>query len=163
MLNRPPRVAGKLDVPVRRKWKYIIIHHSQTAQGSEAIFDRYHKEERRWKGVGYDFVIGNGKGSPDGLVEVTFRWEQQMTGAHAASKGNVYNRDGIGICLVGDLEKSYPTARQMEALVGLVNYLQNRCRIPTTNIMGHKHVPGASTKCPGRNFPWYEFYALIDH
>jgi N-acetylmuramoyl-L-alanine amidase len=163
MLSQPPRVAGRLDVPIRRKWKYIIIHHSQTAQGSEAVFDRYHKEQRRWKGIGYDFVIGNGHGSADGLVEATFRWEQQITGAHAASKGNVYNQEGIGICLVGDLEKDYPTARQMEALVGLVNYLQNRCRIPTANILGHNQVPGASTKCPGHNFPWYEFYSLIDH
>ena len=92
--------------------------------------------------MGYDFVIGNGHGSPDGLVEVTFR---------------------IGICVVGNFEKSYPTARQMEALVGLVNYLQERCDIPTRDIMGHGHVPGACTKCPGCNFPWYEFLSHLEH
>ena len=162
-LKRPPQVAGRLDVPLGRPWKYIVIHHSAYDAGSEAIFDRYHHFDLGWKGVGYDFVIGNGHGSADGKVEVTFRWEEQITGAHAASKGNEYNRYGIGICLVGDLENKYPTARQMEALVGLVNYLQNRCRIPTRNIMGHRDVPGASTKCPGKNLPWYEFLSLLEH
>ena len=162
-LPRPPQVSGRLETPLARRWKYIVIHHSATHDGSEANFDRYHRTRKRWKGVGYDFVIGNGNGSPDGLVEVTFRWEKQITGAHAASAGNEYNRYAIGICLVGNLEKDYPTARQMEALVGLVNYLQERCDIPTDRIMGHRHVPGASTKCPGRNFPWYEFLSLLEH
>lgn len=161
-LHRPPNVQGQLAAPIRRQWKYIVIHHSATTAGSEAAFDRGHKENG-WKGVGYDFVVGNGNGSGDGLVEVTFRWEQQITGAHAASQGNAYNSEGIGICLVGNLERDYPTAKQMEALVGLVNYLQERCRIPTRNVFGHRHVPGANTACPGRNFPWYEFYALLEH
>jgi len=162
-LRRPPRVRGKLDVPIRRRWKYIVIHHSATSCGNAAEFDRHHRQERGWRGVGYDFVIDNGKGGPDGLVEVTFRWERQLTGAHAASRGNEYNEHGIGICLVGDFERGYPTARQMEALVGLVNYLQERCNIPTANIMGHRDVPGARTKCPGKNFPWYEFLSLLEH
>jgi len=162
-LRRPPRVSGRLDVPLRRTWKYIVIHHSAGDAGSEAAFDRDHRNRRQWKGVGYDFVIGNGHGSADGLVDVTFRWEKQMTGAHAASKGNEYNTYGIGICLVGHFERDYPTARQMEALVGLVNYLQERCRVPTCNIMGHRHVPGACTKCPGCNFPWYEFLSHLEH
>jgi N-acetylmuramoyl-L-alanine amidase len=162
-LTRPPVVDGRLDVPLGRTWKYIVIHHSASKSGSEAIFDRDHRLRRHWQGVGYDFVIGNGHGSPDGKVEVTFRWENQITGAHAASEGNEYNEYGIGICLVGDFEESYPTARQMEALVGLVNYLQERCRIPTYNIMGHRDVPGASTECPGKRFPWYEFLSLLEH
>ena len=162
-LKQPPRFEGRLDVPLGRAWKYIVIHHSAGDAGSEAAFDRYHRVKRHWQGVGYDFVIGNGNGSPDGKVEVTFRWEDQITGAHARSAGNEYNRYGIGICLVGNFEKDYPTARQMEALVGLVNYLQGRCGIPTRNIMGHREVPDASTKCPGQNFPWYEFLSLLEH
>ena len=152
-------MAGNLDAPLKRRWKYIVLHHSDGDAGSEAAFDRYHREERHWRGVGYDFVIGNGHGSRDGLVEVTFRWERQLDGAHAGVAE--YNKHGIGICLVGDFEKGYPTAKQMEALVGLVNYLQERCKIPTANIMGHRHVK--PTRCPGRNFPWYNFFALLEH
>jgi N-acetylmuramoyl-L-alanine amidase len=154
-LMRPPHVEGRLDVPLKRRWKYIVIHHSATQSGSEAIFDRYHRRELGWRGVGYDFVIGNGSRSADGLVEVTFRWEQQIDGAHANQAD--YNQHGIGICLVGDFEHGYPTAKQMEALVGLVNYLQERCHIPTQNIVTHRHIR------PGGTFPWYEFLSLLAH
>jgi N-acetylmuramoyl-L-alanine amidase len=157
-LRRPPRVAGDLDVRPRRQWRYIVIHHSASEAGSEAAFDAAHKA-LGWRGVGYDFVIGNGNGSPDGLVEVTFRWEQQQDGAHAGVAE--FNKHGIGICLVGNFDRSYPTARQMEALVGLINFLQERCRIPTANIMGHRHVK--PTRCPGANFPWYELFSLLNH
>jgi hypothetical protein len=155
-----PRIAGNLDVPIRQHWKYIVIHHSATEEGSAGTFDRFHKE-RGWRGVGYDFVIGNGNGSPDGLVEVTFRWEEQMVGAHAGDKE--YNEYGIGICLVGDFDNDYPTARQMQALVALVNELQERCHIPTSNVLMHRQVRPGGTRCPGRNFPFYEFISLLDH
>jgi len=160
-LRRPPRVAGKLDVPLQRQWKYILIHHSGTREGSEAAFDRYHREHNGWRGVGYDFVIGNGHGSPDGLVEVTFRWEKQLIGAHAGI--DHYNQHAIGICVVGDLERDELTPRQLQALVGLINYLQQRCRIPTANILGHRHVRPGGTDCPGKNFPWYELLARLAH
>lgn len=160
-LDRPPRVKGPLDVPLGRQWKYILIHHSGTDEGSEATIDRYHREVRHWKGVGYDFLIGNGRGSPDGLVEVTFRWEQQITGAHAGD--DEYNERGIGICLIGDFNKDHPTARQMEALVGLVNHLQERCQIPTSQVLLHRHVRPGGTECPGRNFPFYELISLLEH
>jgi len=159
--RRPAKVAGYLDAPLRRRWKYIVIHHSGTDAGGEAIFDRYHKEHNHWLGVGYDFVIGNGRGAEDGLVEVTFRWEKQLQGAHANQRE--YNQHGIGICLVGNLEKDHPTAGQMDALVGLVNYLQERCDIPTDHIVGHRHIRPGGTRCPGRNFPWYEFYSRLNH
>jgi N-acetyl-anhydromuramyl-L-alanine amidase AmpD len=154
-------VAGRLEVPLKRDWRYVVIHHSGTRSGSEAVFDRYHREHNGWRGVGYDFVIGNGHGSPDGLVEVTFRWEKQQVGAHAGH--DLYNQHGIGICLVGDFEKGRPTPAQMEALVGLVNYLQERCNIPTINVMGHRHLRPKHTRCPGANFPWYDFYARLRH
>ncbi len=160
-LRRPPHLAGNLWVPLKRRWKYIIIHHSATREGSEASFDHHHRVNNGWRGVGYDFVIGNSKGAKDGLVEVTFRWEKQQDGAHAGSKE--YNRYGIGICLVGDFEKDYPTAKQMEALVGLINYLQDRCDIPTNRVLFHRHVRPGGTKCPGKNFPFYDLLALLNH
>jgi len=158
--RRPTNVVGKLDVPLKRRWKYIVIHHSAGDSGNEAIFDREHKG-RGWRGVGYDFVIDNGQGGPDGRVEVTFRWEQQLVGAHAGN--DEYNKYGIGICLVGNFQKDRPTAKQMDALVGLINYLQERCGIPTQNIVGHCHVRIGGTECPGRNFPWYEMFSRLAH
>ncbi|MFO7956533.1 MAG: peptidoglycan recognition family protein [Candidatus Brocadiia bacterium] len=153
-----PRVLGDLAVPLGRRWDYIVVHHSFSRSGSEAIFDRYHKQ-KGWLGVGYHFVIGNGHGSGDGATEVTFRWEEQIHGAHAGVKQ--YNEHGIGICLVGDFEHGYPTAAQLASLVSLVNYLQERCRIPTARLMLHRQIK--TTKCPGRNFPYYEMVSLLDH
>jgi len=153
-----PRVIGKLDVPLTRKWKYIVIHHSGGDTGNEEIFDRCHKGWG-WRGVGYDFVIGNGHGSPDGAIEVTFRWEKQLVGAHAGVKE--YNEHGIGICLVGNFERSYPTQKQMQSLVALVSYLQVKCHIPAHHILGHRHIK--NTKCPGKNFPYYRFLSLLPH
>lgn len=158
--RRPANVVGNLDVALKRQWKYIVIHHSASDAGNEVIFDREHKE-RGWRGVGYDFVIDNGQGGPDGRVEVTFRWEQQIQGAHAGNEE--YNEHGIGICLVGNFDEGLPTARQMDSLVGLINYLQDRCKIPTANILGHCDVRIGGTHCPGERFPWYDLFSRLAH
>ena len=50
-----------------RPWRYIVIHHSATASGNAAEFDREHRA-RGWDGLGYHFVIDNGVGGPDGRV-----------------------------------------------------------------------------------------------
>ena len=157
----PPRPSaiGRLDVPLKRDWKYIVIHHSFTDSGNEAIFDKYHRSQRGWLGIGYHFVIGNGHESPDGAIEVTFRWEDQIQGAHAGVEE--YNQRGIGICLVGNFERGYPTAKQMASLVALINYLQQRCRIPTSQVLLHRHLK--NTECPGRNFPFYQCISMLDH
>ena len=56
-------------------------------------------------GLAYHFVIGNGDGMPDGEIEPTFRWREQIQGAHAGA--GEYNEQGIGIALdvtlTGDL------------------------------------------------------------
>ena len=154
---RPP-VIGRLEVPLTRAWKYIVLHHSGSNSGSMKTFDAWHKKQG-WLGVGYHFVIGNGNGTDDGLVEVTFRWHRQLHGAHAGVEE--YNQHGIGICLVGDFQRGHPTEKQMASLVSLVNYLQERCGIPTDNILLHRHLK--ATDCPGDNFPFYRLVSLLPH
>ena len=135
-----------------------MLHHSATDNGSASIFDDWHKE-KGWEGVGYDFVIGNGNGSPDGKIEVTFRWKQQIQGAHVGGTwDNWANKDGIGICLVGDFEKTKPTAKQMASTQKLVEFLRKRYGIPSEKIYGHKDTPGYSngSVCPGRYFPMWQ-------
>ena len=146
-----------------RGWTAIIIHHSGTDEGNTAIFDKWHREGNHWEGVGYDFVIGNGTDSGDGEVEVTFRWRDQIQGAHCGGTArNWANEEGIGICLVGDFNRSSPTARQMQSLVQLVRFLQQRYRIPTSRIFGHGSTPGARvTDCPGRNFSLWRLKRML--
>jgi hypothetical protein len=148
---------------LERNWTAIIIHHSATSKGNAAIFDKWHREGNHWEGVGYDFVIGNGTDSADGQVEVTFRWTQQKTGAHCGgTPGNWANTDGIGICLVGDFDKTYPTKRQLQSLVKLVQFLQRRYNIRENRIYGHGTTPGARiTDCPGKLFPMAGFKSML--
>ena len=147
------------DVPLTRRWSYIVIHHSATETGSAASFDRAHKA-RNWDGLGYHFVIGNGTGSGDGEVETGYRWRQQERGAHAGN--NEYNEHGVGICLVGNFEQAQPSARQLASLRILVRHLQAHTRIERSSILGHGHVPGKDTRCPGKNFDLAAFRASLD-
>jgi hypothetical protein len=155
----PPAIspAPRAWLPSRseRAWSAIIIHHSATDAGNAAIIDKWHREENGWNGIGYDFVIGNGSNSGDGEVEPTFRWRGQLTGAHTGgTPGNWANEEGIGICLIGDFDRTTPTARQMDSLVRLVRFLQQRYGIPKSRIYGHGSTPGGhSTDCPGSRFP----------
>lgn len=140
------------SVPLKRRWDYIVVHHSASAIGSAAQIDRWHKD-KGWDGLGYDFVIGNGTGSPDGAIEVGFRWRQQLVGAHARVSGgsNYMNEHGIGICLVGDFDRTQPSPAQMRSLERLATFLADYCRIPPSNLRLHGEVK--STDCPGKHFP----------
>ncbi|NLW85304.1 MAG: N-acetylmuramoyl-L-alanine amidase [Planctomycetes bacterium] len=136
-----------------RPWRYIVVHHSATAGGNAQVFDEFHRLKRGWDELGYHFVITNGNGGPDGLVEVGSRWNVQKWGAHTGgTPDNEYNEYGIGICLVGDFTDSLPSQAQMESLRRLLEYLSARYGIPARNIIGHRDAPGAKTQCPGEAF-----------
>ncbi len=137
------------------RWKRIIIHHSATAQGSAESFDRVHREVRKWEnGLGYHFVIGNGKGMEDGEVAVGDRWRKQLDGAHVKGpdKNEKLNANSIGIALVGNFEEDIPTAKQLAALKGLVNFLRKECFISLADVVGHGEMSDHKTLCPGRFF-----------
>jgi len=149
---------------LEKSWSAIVIHHSGTTNGNADIFDKWHRQGNHWEGVGYDFVIGNGTDSTDGQVEVTFRWRQQMTGAHCKTPNNWANEDAVGICLVGNFNDTSPTDSQMRSLLDLIRFLQNRYRIPRSRIYGHNTAPGArATDCPGKNFPMSKLKSMLDY
>lgn len=50
----------------KARWNAIVIHHTATKTGSASIIDKIHRN-RRFDGLGYDFIINNGNGNPDGL------------------------------------------------------------------------------------------------
>lgn len=134
-------------------WKLIVLHHSATAGGSVAAIDAEHRSRvdgqgRPWRGIGYHFVIGNGQGMPDGAVEATFRWQEQLEGAHAGQAD--YNRHGIGICLIGNFELLAPTAAQLTSLKELLEHLRAELGITTEQIVRHGDLK--ATACPGKLF-----------
>ncbi len=132
-------------------WKGIVIHHSGGTHGSSQSLDRRYKEAGL-HGLGYHFVLTNGSGAVDGAIQVGYRWELQAAGAHATGPdADYYNRNTIGICLVGDGERRAFTDRQLSALVALVQSIQDRCTIPDSAVVLHRDV--APTSSPGRLFP----------
>jgi LysM repeat protein len=144
---------GNLD---RRRWKHIILHHSATAEGNAAIFDRYHRVQRHMvNGLAYHFIIGNGSDSPDGRIEIGDRWSRQIQGGHVRSLA--YNDNSIGICMVGDFEKSRPTPKQLEAGLELVGFLKRTLLGDRPKVLLHRELRGEHTLCPGRHFPTTRF------
>ncbi|MDH3590407.1 MAG: peptidoglycan recognition protein family protein [Planctomycetota bacterium] len=149
----------------RVAWKHIIVHHTASPRGAAASIHRLHKANK-WSGLGYHFVIGNGTESRDGQVEVGYRWENQIHGAHAKARAgdpkresNYWNELGIGVCVVGDFRAVRPSGKQLAALVRLVRSLQVAYGIPDENVRPHRSV--SATECPGPRFPWNELQTRL--
>jgi hypothetical protein len=132
------------------RWSYIVIHQSGFPEGSAATLAKAH-EKAGLTGLAYHFVIGNGYGMPDGQIEASFRWSRQLIGAYASGRGaDLLNKQGIGICLIGDGNKSAPTDAQLRELVWMVRRLQQQFGIPADRVL----VQGPRTTDPsGRMFP----------
>lgn len=130
----------------------IIIHAADTPPDMDigaAEIDQWHRE-RGWSAIGYHHVLRRDgtieKGRDlDGDGDVT-----DEVGAHAAG----FNRDSIGICLVGGAKRSggglVPdsnfTFAQMRSLQFLVS--EYTTRYPGVEVLGHRDLPGVAKKCP---------------
>jgi hypothetical protein len=142
----------------KRRWRYIVVHNSGTRQGNARIFDYYHRHTRRMQnGLAYHFVIGNGTSSGDGQIEIGNRWRRQINGGHVHS--DYLNNIALGICLVGDFNRSQPTKRQLEALDELIRCLRLRVgKIDRHDaiVKAHREInpPRWPTDCPGDRFPY---------
>lgn len=141
-------------------WKYIVIHHSATKRGNAKTFEKYHIKKGMKNGLAYHFVIDNGtSGRRDGQLEIGNRWKKQIAGGHC--RQSWVNESGIGICLVGDFNKTRPTLRQTRTLVNLVQELRKKYNIPIKNVVGHGKIKGEKSQCPGGYFPWSDFIAQL--
>ncbi len=125
-------------------WHTITLHHSGTLQGNANAFHRNHLS-RQMGGLFYHFVIGNGNGSRDGVLEVGWRWKEHV-------KANRPN--DIQICLVGDFNRQEVSEAQLATLLDLIQALREKYNIPTGGIRKHEDLQGKHTECPGRHFPF---------
>jgi len=162
--------------PIAGQWQAIVIHHSATPAGDSITLNRQHTASGL-SGLGYHFVIGNGQGLGDGLVEVGYRWNRQLAGAHVAgatatesqngldrtslstADADQYNRHSIGICMIGNGNRREFTDRQMHELITLVRALQAQFRIPGSAVYLHSDLSKVTS--PGKFFPTAEFEAQI--
>lgn len=143
----------------RGAWRGIVIHHSGTLSGSPESIARDHADQGL-AGLGYHFVLGNGRGCDDGSVHIGPRWDRQVPGAHVAGpSGDLLNRTHIGVCLVGDGDRRSFSPAQLAALVELVSALQRELGLPADAVVLHRDV--AATTAPGRMFPEAAFRAEL--
>ncbi len=128
-------------------WQGIIIHHSATADGpvlsSYDAIRKYHLE-KGWVDIGYHFVIEY----VDNVLTLRPGRSLNSPGAHTEGK----NRTHIGICIVGDFDKTSPDAATYDLTARLCSAL----------MCGYKDITAATIKphslyapyksCPGHLF-----------
>lgn len=134
------------------RWRHVVVHHSGIAVGNAAKYDAAHRQRGMENGLAYHFLIGNGSDSPDGTIEIGPRWRRQLDGGHVRRRE--FNQRGIGICLVGNFEETRPTARQLETMTALIDWLREDAPLgarPKFTI--HRWVDRNHTVCPGKFFP----------
>ena len=148
-------------VPVEAdQWLAIVIDHTGDPFGTPASIDAAHRA-MGLRGLGADFVIGNGQGMGDGEIHVSERWLEQQPGAHTAGPdGDWYNRHAIGITLVGDGTRRGFSQIQMTRLLDLVSALAREYDIPPERIVLHSDV--APVAGPGRYFPAASLREQVD-
>lgn len=137
------------------KIKNIVVHTSASAFGCALLINEWHIE-RKFSGIGYHYVIGNGftfgrsKYNPfyNGALEPGRR--EWLVGAHV---GNVNrNHDTLGVCLIGDPERSagaFFTAEQLQTLRGFLKFLLHKHKLNVDDVVGHCELDSAKPNCPG--------------
>jgi len=155
------KVKEIIDAPnvIPGHWKYIVLHHSATSQGSARVFDVAHRERGMMNGLAYHFVIGNGSFTGDGEIEVGGRWLKQIKGGHL--KFDSLNDISIGICFVGNFDETRPTRKQIAAAIELISYLRTICGPMPPVLMTHTEIHPHHTDCPGKLFPSEAFHTLF--
>ncbi len=133
------------------RWQAIVIHHSGSPVGTPASLESQALAQNL-KGLGYQFVIGNGKGIGDGELHISRRWIDQTPGAHAGGENADWlNTYSIGICLIGNLNRDTISQAQWDRLMELVTSLSRELGIPAERVYLHSDV--APTTDPGSFFP----------
>ena len=127
------------------KVEYLVVHHTSRDIDSASFVRSRHKYIRGWGDTGYHHLIGNGKLlSRDG--KLYSGRDENLMGAHVYG----HNRNSLGVCLIGDLDKSLPTEKQMNTLVDYLEEKMDKYNIPVENIFGHREFPNVTKTCPGK-------------
>jgi hypothetical protein len=142
----------RIDAPLdRERWTSIVIHHLGEPAGDAEYVHRLHLSFG-YQGLGYHFLVGNGRGLGDGIIHVGYRWNEQLPGAHVVGpQGDHYNLHAIGICLIGNGDRRAFTEPQIRSLQSLVQRLQQELGIPRERVYLHSDLAPETTG-PGRFF-----------
>ncbi|MBU2562539.1 MAG: peptidoglycan recognition protein family protein [Nanoarchaeota archaeon] len=122
-----------------KKIKFLVVHHSQKEDDSLERIKNFHVNERKWEDIGYHYII-------DKKGKLHKAREEKFIGAHVFG----FNRESLGICLLGNLDKEIPTKNQIKTLVKLLIKKAKENKISSKNILGHREFPGVTKTCPGK-------------
>ena len=147
------------------EWNFIIIHDSRGISGGEKelndSWNTYYRDQGMpdTRGAGYHFVINDRHGESDGQVEIARRWKDQMAGDYInGEQADMWNRQAIGICMMGDADKRSFSGDQIESTVKLVRMLQKAYGISRDRVFVQT---GRSADSTGPFFPGAEFFKQI--
>ena len=153
--------AATAGIKVQRdKWQRIVVHHSAIKYGNVEKYDAAHRLRGMQNGLAYHFLIGNGIDAGDGEIEIGPRWQKQQAGGHV--KNHLINQTAIGICLIGNFEKTHPSKKQLAAFTQLMDWLQGVALGKKVHFAGHRELKGEQTVCPGKHFPLARMHARYD-
>ncbi len=165
-VSAPAPASSALEAVLRtrqplqaNRWQAIVIHDTGQLVGTPASLDE-RARAAGLRGLGYHFVVGNGNGMDEGELFVSGRWMNQEHGAHTAGdNADWFNRQAIGICLVGDGDRQRFSPAQIRRTTQLVQLLAQRLNIPSDRVYLHSQI--APTTSPGRFFPESELRAAL--
>jgi len=149
-------------MPNSRKVQEVYVHCSATPWGDAMVFDEWHRLQRGWSGIGYHFVVLNGRPKADvlywdfldGQIQPGRRldddpiFEPQEIGAHVAGR----NRSSVGFCLVG---RDSFTDLQLISAKKLSIALLDHFGLGIINLKGHYEDEHTHKTCP--NIPCSAF------
>jgi len=144
-------VFGTEAVSQPGHWQYVYVHHSHTLSGAANALLTPDGN------LPDHFVIGNGNGATDGELLISQRWNHQQAAAPAGV--DKIEPTCISICLIGDLDRTAPTAAQMTRLTQLVSALQSQLRITGEHLVLLDQANSPSGI--GQNFPTETFRQQI--
>lgn len=145
-------VRSDIDEGLTRapQWERVVLHGTGNATGSTRRLKRYLNDVRGVpEGLAWHFVIGNGEGSADGLIEATDGWKRALPAASGGDPGLRYT--SISVCLAGDFHERPPTKAQLEALDELLDYIS--VKLGNIPVATHADARGERAGCLGEMFP----------
>lgn len=135
------------------RWSQIEIVNSGTESGNIeelALLNKFggpehvnpdrEQNEEVSNGVNYHFVICNGKGGQDGLIQPTEKWQKQSSIIPGQSRDDEavlcepLTEQTIYICVIADNETSFPTDFQIKRTEELVEELCSKFNIQPESI-----------------------------
>ena len=96
-----------------------------------------HVNAKGWGDIGYHYIIDRA-----GRV-----WEgrpSQYQGAHVRNN----NPNNLGVMLLGNFDKQYPSTAQLAALQTTLTALRHHYNVPVSRIYTHREL--TTTRCPGK-------------